>query len=114
MVRNTKSNVSGSKKTFLVLVVDQHKWTAQKAVDQQLSELNDEIETMKEEKRKMNAQLADVQAKDQEIEALEQEVKGLMKVKQKQNIFIPLIWITIMYLILDKWCCGWSDGLFLE
>ena len=54
---------------------------------------------MKEEKRKMNAQLADVQAKDQEIEALEQEVKGLMKVNQKRveqptkNLFIPSILI---------------------
>ena len=82
-----------------MIVSDQHKWTAQKAVDQQLSDLNDEIETVKEEKRKMNAQLADVQAKDQEIEALEQEVKGLMKVNQKRveqptkNLFIPSILI---------------------
>ena len=38
----------------------QHKWSEKKAVDQQLSQLNDEIEQLREEKRRINSQVSGV------------------------------------------------------
>ena len=89
-VEKMQSHVDSNGKSTITIVVgvqkpndsiaDHAKWNEKKANDQQLADLNDEIETLKEEKRKLNSQLVGVAGKDEEIAALEKEVKNLMKV----------------------------------
>ena len=62
------------------------KWLEQKAVEQQIGNLNDEIENLKQEKKKHRA-LAEqkevsIKSKDKEISDLEREVKTLIQVRK--------------------------------
>ena len=69
------------------------KWLEQKAVEQQIGNLNDEIENLKQEKKKHRA-LAEqkevsIKSKDKEIYDLEREVKTLIQVRKdmRKNYF---------------------------
>ena len=78
------------------------KWLEQKAVEQQIGNLNDEIENLKQEKKKHRA-LAEqkevaIKSKDKEIKDLEREVKTLIQVRKDMRKRVNLntvgIWIT--------------------
>ena len=82
---------------------------AKKANDQQLSELNDEIERLKEEKKKFKQQLDNEQTlhmttktqmdkQEEDILKLENEIKSLIQVKPS------ILQILLHYVFLDFAC----------
>ena len=66
------------------------KWSTKKATDQQIANLNDEIENLKTEKKKMRALVdsrdADLASKDKEIENLERETKSVIKMNTSREV----------------------------
>ena len=66
------------------------KWSTKKASDQQISNLNDEIENLKNDKKKMRALVdtrdADLASKEKEIDNLERETKSVIKMKTSLEI----------------------------
>lgn len=69
---------------FAFFAENSSKWLERKAVEQQMGSLNDEIENLKADKKKLRALVDDGQAqiktKDEEITNLEREVKSLLQV----------------------------------
>lgn len=66
-----------------------HTWLERKAVEQQLGNLNDEIENLKQEKKKLRG-LADYReteltTKDKEISNVEREIKSLLQADKQQQ-----------------------------
>ena len=59
------------------------KWSTKKATEQQITTLNDEIESLKTEKKKMRTIIdgreAEILSKDKDIDNLERETKSLIK-----------------------------------
>ena len=64
---------------------EEDSWSKKKATEQQITTLNDEIESLKAEKKKLRV-LADerdtqITAKDKEIDNMEKETKNLLQVR---------------------------------
>ena len=66
---------------------EEEKWSTKKASEQEITNLNDEIESLKTEKKKMRALVdsrdADLASKDTDIDNLERETKSLIKSNAK-------------------------------
>merc|ERR1712008_488711 len=66
---------------------EEEKWSTKKASEQETTNLNDEIESLKTEKKKMRALVdsrdADLASKDTDIDNLERETKSLIKSNAK-------------------------------
>ena len=70
---------------YLLISENSSKWLERKAVEQQMGSLNDEIENLKVDKKKLRALVdegqAQIRSKDEEITNLEREVKSLLQVE---------------------------------
>ena len=80
-----------AKNTLILFSAEKDRWLVNKAKDQQMSELNDEVESLKEEKKRLKHQVeienenskrntSQIERQEEEISRLENETKSLIQV----------------------------------
>ena len=80
-----------AKNTLILFSAEKDRWLVNKAKDQQMSDLNDEIESLKEEKKRLKHQVeienenskrntSQIERQEEEISRLENETKSLIQV----------------------------------
>ena len=94
---------------------EKDRWLVNKAKDQQMSELNDEVESLKEEKKRLKHQVeienansirntSQIEKQEEEISRLENETKSLIQVGFKFIKLILMFYVTFQFNV--------SSGMF--
>ena len=94
-----------AKNTLILFSAEKDRWLVNKAKDQQMSELNDEVESLKEEKKRLKHQVeienenskrntSQIERQEEEISRLENETKSLIQVGFKCIKIISMFYIS--------------------
>ena len=92
---------------------EKDRWLVNKAKDQQMSELNDEVESLKEEKKRLKHQVeienenskrntSQIERQEEEISRLENETKSLIQVGFKFIKLILMFYVTVQFIVVKR------------
>ena len=97
-----------AKNPIILFSAEKDRWLVNKAKDQQMSELNDEVESLKEEKKRLKHQVeienenskrvtSQIERQEEEISRLENETKSLIQVGFKFIKLILMFYVTFQF-----------------
>ena len=97
-----------AKNPIILYSAEKDRWLVNKAKDQQMSELNDEVESLKEEKKRLKHQVeienansirntSQIEKQEEEISRLENETKSLIQVGFKFIKLILMFYVTFQF-----------------
>ena len=92
---------------------EKDRWLVNKAKDQQMSELNDEVESLKEEKKRLKHQVeienansirntSQIEKQEEEISRLENETKSLIQVGFEFIKLILMFYVTFQFRVVKR------------